>query len=248
MKNRLSIREALKIFIKNSFYCGIVVVLFYWFMKIIGFQLIGIDLNNRFFNDLDNLLNNNYWLKQIYFSILLYFQFYFMICMINKEKGKRNYIYILCFMPIFILTRFLTSQGNLLHKYSMIIEFIVTISILSKFNYKNILKTIIVTILNIIYQMISISTRNLSFVGHNELGFVAEQILCLDYYILLFLSKEVCTMDGGTFFFFGFTAWLYRVAGFIVGLFTLHPIKKSREWHEKGKAKEDARKAKKATR
>jgi hypothetical protein len=51
-----------------------------------------------------------------------------------------------------------------------------------------------------------------------------------------------------TLLFFGLTAWLYRVAGFIVGLFTFHPIKKSREWYEKGKAKEDARKAKKATR
>ena len=53
-------------------------------------------------------------------------------------------------------------------------------------------------------------------------------------------------MDGGTWIIFGFTAWLYAVAGFIVGLFKLHPIKTAKEYYAKGKAKEDARKTKKA--
>ena len=54
-------------------------------------------------------------------------------------------------------------------------------------------------------------------------------------------------MNGGTWFFFGFTAWIYAVAGFFVGLFTFnHPIKKAKEYYAKGKAKEDARKTEKA--
>ena len=242
-KKRL--KEAKNVFIKRSFVLGIIAILVYWFMKIIGFNIFGLDLNNKFFNDLDKLMANNEWLKQIYYSCTLYLQMYFIYCIIHKEDGKKSALYILCCMPIFLITRILTSKGQILYEYSMYIESIVALVLLCKFKYKKIIPTIIVIILNIFYQKISTETRDLNFKGHGEFGFVAEQILCIDYYLLLYLSKEVCKMDGGTFFFFGLTSWLYAVAGFIVGLFTLHPIKKAKEYYSKGKAKEDARKTKK---
>ena len=54
--------------------------------------------------------------------------------------------------------------------------------------------------------------------------------------------------NDGTWIFIGFTAWIYAVAGFIVGLFKLHPIRTAKEYYERGKAKEDVRKAKKEAR
>ena len=242
-KDTLPLKEAKKKFIKSSFYCGILAIMVCWFMKLFGFDYFGLDLDNKFFNDLDILFINNGWLKQIYFSITLYFQMYFMFCMIHRVKGKECYLYILYCMPLFLLTRFLTSKGQLLYNYSMIIEIIVTLIILCKFKYKKILSTFIVIFLNIIYQAISINTRSLELKTHS-FGFVSTQILNIDYYILLYLSTEVLTMDDGTFFFFGLTAWLYYVAGFIVGIFKLHPIKTAREWYAKGKEKENARKTK----
>ena len=51
-------------------------------------------------------------------------------------------------------------------------------------------------------------------------------------------------MGDGTLLFFGLTAWLYYVAGFIVGIFKFHPIRTAKEWYEIGKEKENARKTK----
>ena len=68
-KDKLPLKEAKNKFIKSSFYCGIVAILICWFMKLFGFDYFGLDLDNKFFNDLNNLFNNNYLLKQIYFTI-----------------------------------------------------------------------------------------------------------------------------------------------------------------------------------
>lgn len=245
MKEQLNIKEAKNLFIKRCFYCSILSLLVCWVIKLCGVSYFNLDLENELFNDLDKLFNNHYWLRQLYYSITLYFQMYLLFCITHGEKGKKNYLYILCCLPIILLTRYFTSSGQMLYKYSLAIEFIITLLILSKLKIKNIPKSFLIICLNLIFQTISLSLRNLGFKGHNDLGFVAEQLLSIDYYILLYISKEVMSMDGGTFFFFGLTSWLYYVAGFIVGIFKLHPIKTARKWYAKGKEKENARKTKK---
>lgn len=247
MTERLPIKEAKKKFIKRSFYCGVVAILVCWFMKLFGFDLIGIDLNNKFFNDLDNFLKNNYLIKQIYCALMLTIQLYWMTCIVQKDSGKRIWKHVFILLPFTIAIKVLTSKlkydlGNL----TILIEFIYTIIVISKFKLKKIPRALFMNVFILIYQAISLHTRSLQLKSYSN-GFMVTQILTIDFYLLLYLHKEVANMDDSTWFFFGFTAWLYRIAGFIVGLFTLHPIKKSREWYEKGKAKEDARKAKKAT-
>jgi hypothetical protein len=243
----MPIKEAKKKFIKRSFYCGVVAILVCWFMKLFGFEYFGLDLDNKFFNDLDSFLENLY-LKDVFIMIMLNIQLYLMVCIVNKNCGKENIIYVLKILPITIIYRIISIYlGNI---YSMLIDLIFFLLATSKLDYKKFVRCIIIMLANIIYQIISLNMRSMELKIHTN-GFIASQILSIDYYILLYLHKEMEVKnmfgDDGTFFFFGFTAWLYRLAGFIVGLFTLHPIKKSREWYEKGKAKEDARKAKKAT-
>lgn len=245
MKDKLSFKEAKNIFIKRSFYCCILALLLCWVMKLFGFDYFELDLDNKFFNDLNNFLNKYYLLKQLYFCITLYVNTYLIVSIVNnKDSNKKNALYTLYTMPISVGVRTLTSIFcNKLGIFASFIEFIYMIIITSKFKLKNILKAIIINILSIIYQLISINTRSLKIKSHT-LGFIASQILNIDYYIMLYLHKEVESMNDGTWFFFGFTAWLYYVAGFIVGIFKLHPIKNAREWYAKGKEKENARKAK----
>jgi hypothetical protein len=247
MTERMPIKEAKKKFIKRSFYCGVVAILVCWFMKLFGFDYFGLDLDNKFFNDLDNFMSNNYYAKQIYYSCTLFLQMIFLNAITQNDTVKNTWKYTLFTLPIIIILRVITSIyevefGNM----AVIIELFITIFVVSKFNLKKIPRGILVCVISIIYQAISMNMRSLELKAHTN-GFMISQILSIDYYILLYLHKEVTIMNDGTLFFFGFTSWLYRVAGFIVGLFTFHPIKKSREWYEKGKAKEDARKAKKAT-
>lgn len=244
-KKRL--KEAKNVFIKRSFVLGIIAILICWFMKLIGFDIFGLDLNNKFFNDLDKLMSNKEWLKQIYFTITLLLQVGLLTCIVNNIKFKEVILYLLITSPITILLRVLTSVFvNELGNVASIIEIIYLIVITSRFKINKLVRSLFIILFTTIYQLISINTRSLELKAH-ELGFVATQILYIDYYLLLYLHKEVSLMNDGTFIFFGLTAWLYAVAGFIVGLFTLHPIKKAKEYYAKGKEKEDARKTKKKT-
>lgn len=244
----LPIKEAKKKFIKRSFYCGVLAILICWFMKLFGFDYFGLDLENKFFNDLDSFFVNQKFLKDVFITILLNVQLYFMVCIVNKEQGFKPLMYIIKTTPITIIYRLITifyqnNLGNIL----AIIDIVYLTLITSKMNKNKILKSIVTTIFITIYQIISLQTRSLNIKSHNY-NFVVSQILSIDFYILLYLNKELevnVVGNDGTFIFFGLTAWLYYVAGFIVGLFKLHPIKTAKEWYEKGKAKEDARKTKK---
>lgn len=245
MTERMPIKEAKKKFIKRSFYCGLLALFVCWFMKLGGFELFEIDLTNKFFNDMDLFLDK-YYLKDIFIVLSLTIQIYLLTCMTNKEDGKGIWLYSIKLIPLTIIARYLSVN---IPKISFIIEIIYMTLAISKFKFRKIGKALLSNFFMIAYQIISLDTRSLNIKIH-DCGFVACQILSIDLYILLYLHKEMevnIMGNDSTWFFFGFTAWLYRVAGFIVGLFTFHPIKKSREWYEKGKAKEDARKAKKAT-
>ena len=87
--------------------------------------------------------------------------------------------------------------------------------------------------------------RSLNISSH-EYTYIVSMIFTIDYLILLYLHKEmeVNIMGDTTWIFLGVTEWIYKVAGFVVGLFMLKPIKTARKWGKIGKAKEDARKAK----
>ena len=74
MTEIMPIKEAKKKFIKRSFYCGVVAILVCWFMKLFGFDYFGLDLDNKFFNDMSIFFENNYWLQQVYYSITLYYK------------------------------------------------------------------------------------------------------------------------------------------------------------------------------
>ena len=243
-KKKMPIKEAKKKFIKSSFYCGVIAILVCWFMKLIGFDLFGLDLDNKFFNDMSSLFDNNYWLKQIYFAILLNIQLYLMMCAVHQGNEKNCFIYLIKLLPITIFMKVLTCvYAKELSYWAILIEFIYLTLVMSKCKIKLIFKSIGMNIFVILYQIISIITRSQQ-IQDSALNFVAGQILSIDLYLLLYLHKEVSKMDEGTWFFFGLTAWLYYVAGFIVGLFKLSPFKTAKEWYKKGKEKENARKTK----
>lgn len=241
-KDTLPLKEAKKKFIKSSFYCGILAILVCWFMKLFGFDYFGLDLDNKFFNDLDIFLGK-YHLKDVFSAIMLNFELYLMCSIVWKKDGKDTIIYILKCLPITILLRLTTIKigGNV----GNFMEIIYVTLLLSKLKIRKIPKSLLIVIFNLIYQVISLNMRSLEIKSH-EYTYLVFMLFSIDYLILLYLHKEmeVNVVGDGTWFFLGFTAWIYRVAGFIVGLFILKPIKTSQKWYEIGKAKENARKTK----
>lgn len=240
----IKFEEAKKIFIKRSFWCCLIAIILCWFMKLFGFDLFQLDLENKFFNDLDNFFTNYYIIKQIYCAVMLSIQLYWMTCIVQKEQGKKIWLYILCLLPFTIGIRLLTSIfAKELGMWTSIIEITYLILTTSMFKIKKLWKGLLAVLLLTVYEAISLQTRSLNVKSHAN-GFMITQILTIDLYLMLYITKEAIIMNDSTWIFFGKTAWMYAVAGFFIGLFTLHPIKKAKEYYAKGKEKENVRKAK----
>ena len=243
----MNFREAKSKFIRRSLICSIIAILVCWFMKLVGFDLFQLDLNNKFFNDMDLFFSKYAILKNIYITILLNLQLYFMVRIVQKSNVKDTLLYLLMILPLTIGVRLLSLYvGGAL---SSIIDIVFLIVVCAKFKPSRLFISTGITILVMIYELISLSTRSLSIQAHSY-GFVASQILSIDFYLLLYLSKEMevnCMGNDGTWIFFGPTAWIYSVAGFITGIFKGHPIKNAKSWYSKGLLKEDVRKAEKAS-
>jgi hypothetical protein len=241
---KITFKEAKEKFSKRAFWGCLLALAVCWFMKLFGITHFNLDLENKFFNQVNDFMNN-YSLTNIYYTITLSIQVYLLYCIVNRTKGKKAMLYCLMLVPFNVLVRVMTSKYELqLGNWAIWIEFVYMILVTSRFKYKKFPRAIFVNLFIILYQALSVMLRDYQIRSH-QYGFLASQILSIDLYILLILHREVSFMNDGTWFIFGFTAWIYAVAGFFVGLFTGHPIKKAKEYYAKGKAKEDARKTEK---
>lgn len=245
MEKRLTFKDAKEKISKRAFIGCIFALIVCWFMKLFGITHFNLDLNNKLFNDISNFICEKN-LVNLYYTITLSIQVYLLYCIVNRDKGKKAILYCLLLVPLNVFVRIMTSIYAIeLGNWAGLIEIGYLVLVSSKFNYKRFLRGLFVVVFMVIYQGISVNLRNYEIKVHTY-SLIVELILSIDLYILLILHREVALMNGGTWVIFGFTAWLYAVAGFIIGLFTLHPIAKAKEYYAKGKAKEDARKTKKA--
>lgn len=244
---KVSFKEIKETFSKRAFFGCLLALAICWFMKLFGITHFNLDLDNKLFLGINGFMTT-YNLTNIYYTLTLSIQVYLLYCIVNRTKGKKAILYSLAIVPLNVLVRVMTSRYELLlGNWAILIEFVYLMLVASKFNYKRFLRAIFVIGFLLLYQALSIMLRDYEIKAHTY-SLIAELILSIDLYILLLLHREVSFMNGGTWLIFGFTAWIYSVAGFIVGIFTGHPIKKAKEYYAKGKAKEDARKTKKANR
>jgi hypothetical protein len=244
---KVSFKEIKETFSKRAFFGCLLALAICWFMKLFGITHFNLDLENKLFLGINDFMTT-YNLTNIYYTLTLSIQVYLLYCIVNRTKGKKAILYSLAIVPLNVLVRVMTSRYELLlGNWAILIEFVYLMLVASKFNYKRFLRAIFVIGFLLLYQALSVMLRDYEIKSH-QYGFIVSQILSIDLYILLLLHREVSFMNDGTWLIFGFTAWIYSVAGFIVGIFTGHPIKKAKEYYAKGKAKEDARKTKKANR
>lgn len=244
---KVSFKEIKETFSKRAFFGCLLALAICWFMKLFGITHFNLDLDNKLFLGINDFMTT-YNLTNIYYTLTLSIQVYLLYCIVNITKGKKAMLYSLAIVPLNVLVRVMTSRYELLlGNWAGLIEILYLVLITTKCNYKKFLRGLFVVMFMVIYQGLSVLLRDYEIKVHTY-NLITELILSIDLYILLILHREVSFMNGGTWVIFGFTAWIYSVAGFIVGIFTGHPIKKAKEYYAKGKAKEDARKTKKANR
>ena len=164
-------------------------------LKVLGLDYFGIDANNEFMCNLNNILVNNKWMPIIKALTILSIQFYFYLCVVCERR--KLYIWALFGAFLNLITQIILMQqlkmNSLYYPISFGIMLIIPMIISKKIMFKRPIKYILLITL---YQIISLVIRNVSI--HYEYGnYVVDTIMNLDqllmlaiYYTIFFMKKE----------------------------------------------------------
>ena len=164
---------------KTTLIISVIVILVAFIMKLCGCSNFDIPI-------IDNAINNNLIIKYICYGLLYTLHSIIVIILIIKRKlsFKEIVLLIIIFMIIYLINGFL-NLGFI--KFILeIIALIIPSYIMTK-NKKIPIEVLIMSILNICYQLISMLTKNLT-VGIYKETFTTNLIFQIDYYMLLIIS------------------------------------------------------------
>lgn len=186
-------------YLKTSLKVYIFVLIIIFILKIVGLDYFGIDLNNSLFLRINDFVLK-YNLEKIYYSITIYFYVYMFVSISNTDNSKRAKLYSLIFSVVAIALKILETRiANTVIIF--LIEFLFLLFICMLYNkfkeYKLIFKkTIILLLLNTLFQLISLYLRNINYYNIN-LSFLVRIILDLDYIIMFLIYYNYVFSKGG---------------------------------------------------
>ena len=199
MKNKILYERSLRT-------CIIMLVVCIVF-KLFGVGWFNLNTSIPMLQSLDKLISDNLILSFVFTLIIKNINGILIFSIISK-----NMKFTLKHLKLIILSNILNIcicyfMGECI---SFIIDIIFVLIIGCKVLNTNFKETLLCIPLNIIYQMISLFIRNISL-GFRYYGFIENQLLCLDYYILLlitylFLNKGGYTLCGEIRHIFSFLA------------------------------------------
>lgn len=198
MKNKILYERSLRTCIIMLIVCIV--------FKLFGVKWFDLNTSIPILQKLDNLISNNFILSFVFTLIIKNINGILIFSIISK-----NMKFTLKHLKLIILSNILNIcvcyfMGECI---SFIIDIIFVLIIGCKVLNINFKETLLCIPLNIIYQMISLFIRNISL-GFRYYGFIENQLLCLDYYILLlitylFLNKGGYTLCGEIHHIFSFS-------------------------------------------
>jgi len=173
-------------------------------LKIFGFNYFGLDINNKIIIQINNFIS--YWkLENLWYAITLYINGFIIIsitCNDNSNKMKR---YVLYCMPLFILVQYAKRYSAWKHSPIFVLIDLLYLFILSLCYIKGVKKENInkynvgnyfaFTLLTILFQFISLITRNVKIELTNN--FIISTIISLDYILLSIIVYKLYFIKGG---------------------------------------------------
>ena len=171
-------------------------------LKLFGLDYFGLDTNNRIINQINDFVM--YWrLENVWYAITLYFNTYIILAITCNDNSKSMKLFTLYTMPISILVQSLKTK-NPTSNIFVLFDFIYLL-ILSLWyikyksetkNYKqNISNYFIFAIISMIFQVISLITRNINVKITNNL--IINILMSLDYMLLLLCFYKLYFIKGG---------------------------------------------------
>ncbi len=181
-------------YLSTSLKVYIFVLVLVFILKLVGMDYFGLDISNPTINNINNFCLK-YHLDYLWYFITLTIYAYVFVSICSNTR--RKYLYALLTS---ILAIILSLFKNQLPQIGTILGQVFIIYFVSKVINKKVklLKVIILTILNIIFQYISLIVRDNSIVVESN-NFVKGIIMNIDYIIMCLILYKVYFMEGEDF-------------------------------------------------
>ena len=175
MKEKLLHERALVTCIAMLFICII--------LKLFGVQWFDLNTDIPILQEIDNVVMNSEILSFIYSFVFTFISSYMIILIVLKRNSKINIL----LTSLMVVVSLITKRYYNFYYFPIFIE-ILFLFIIILFNDKTKLKEILLCILlNLIYQIISLSLRGLN-IGVSNYSLLVNVLMNVDYYLLLFLT------------------------------------------------------------
>lgn len=174
-------------------------------LKLFGFDYFNLDMNNEVVLMINNFVST-YHLEYIWYPVTLYINAFCITSIttnIDDDKMKKDILFML---PLFLFMQYLKNTINMPCLF-VIIDF-VYLFILSmlyikyrgnKIGRNNVINFILFSIMTIIFQYISLVTRNIPVQNQDAFDndFIINIIINIDYFALMLMTRKLYFIKGG---------------------------------------------------
>lgn len=174
-------------------------------LKLFGFDYFNLDMNNEVVLMINNFVST-YHLEYIWYVVTLYINAYSITSIttnIDDDKMKKDILFML---PLFLFMQYLKNTINMPCLF-VIVDF-VYLFILSmlyikyrgnKIGKNNVINFILFSIMTIIFQYISLVTRNIPVQNQDAFDndFIINIIINIDYFALMLMTRKLYFIKGG---------------------------------------------------
>lgn len=171
-------------------------------VKLFGLDYFGLDTRNEIIVWIDNFINR-FHLEMVWYGITLYLYVYIVLSIASVDNSKKIKLFTLCIMPIPIALQIIKTIINntllftiidLLWLFMVLILYIKIIK-RDKIRKYNVGNYLIYCIINILFQLISVTIRNVTIV--NTHGVLMSILLNFDYILLSIIFHKLYFSLGG---------------------------------------------------
>lgn len=188
-------------------------------VKLFGVDYFGLDTRNEIIVWIDDFINR-FHLEMVWYGITLYIYTYIILSISCVDNSKRMKIFTLCILPLCLVIQQLKTIINCTPLFTitdllwLFMSALIYIKVVKrdKIEKHNISNYFIYCIINIVFQLVSVSIRNIEIT--NENSFVNYFLLNIDYIILSIIAYKWFFSKGGQ------KLWV-EVAGLFSHLLTL---------------------------
>lgn len=184
-------------YLSTSLKVYLFVLILIFILKLVGLDYFNLTTSGKVFSKIDALLPNSV-LCIAYTYLLLYYTTYIITSVSCKDNSSKMKIYVLLTYPLSLGINYIPklTESTVIFWLISLLYLLMLCLVFNKFkNVKTITKRyLIFTLLNLLYQVISVITRGAS-ISNNS--FLIMFILNFDYIMLLFITYKLCFTKGG---------------------------------------------------